>query len=38
MKLRDYQEHAVQSIFDYFEEGKTGNPVLVFINIKIKES
>lgn len=28
MKLRDYQEYAVQSIFDYFEEGKSGNPVI----------
>lgn len=26
--LRDYQYEAVQSIFDYFESGKQGNPVI----------
>jgi len=26
--LRDYQNRAVQSIFDYFEEGNKGNPVI----------
>lgn len=29
MKLRDYQDFAVESIFRYFEEGKDGNPVVV---------
>lgn len=28
MPLRYYQEEAVQSIFDYFISGKTGNPVI----------
>jgi DNA repair protein RadD len=28
MKLRDYQEAAVTSIFRYFEEGGTGNPLV----------
>lgn len=28
MKLRDYQEFAIQSVFDYFESGKTGNPLI----------
>jgi len=27
MILRPYQENAIQSIFDYFEEGNQGNPV-----------
>lgn len=26
---RDYQEEAIQSIFRYFEQGNTGNPLLV---------
>lgn len=28
MKLRDYQEYAVQSVFDYFEQS-SGNPLIV---------
>lgn len=28
MKLRPYQERGVDSIFDYFQSGKTGNPVV----------
>lgn len=29
MKLRDYQGEAVQSIYEYFRSGKTGNPLIV---------
>lgn len=29
MKLRPYQEEAVESIFDYYREGGTGNPLVV---------
>lgn len=28
MQLRDYQEEAVQSVFDYFQGGGEGNPVI----------
>lgn len=28
MKLRDYQEAAVSSIFEYFGDGATGNPIV----------
>lgn len=28
MKLRDYQDAAVNSIFDYFASGKAGNPIV----------
>ena len=28
MKLRDYQNAAVRSIFQYFEDGNTGNPIV----------
>ena len=28
MRLRDYQDFAVESIFHYFENGGTGNPVV----------
>lgn len=28
MTPRDYQEYAVNSIFNYFEEGKTGHPIV----------
>lgn len=28
MKLRDYQQYAVDSIFQYFEDGGTGNPIV----------
>jgi len=28
MQLRAYQEYAVQTVFDYYEEGKTGNCVI----------
>jgi DNA repair protein RadD len=26
--LRDYQEEAVYSVFDYYASGKVGNPVV----------
>src|SRR5574337_68103 len=29
MKLRDYQDYAVESIFTYFENGGVGNPIVV---------
>jgi DNA repair protein RadD len=29
LKLRDYQLEAVQSAFDYYDSGKTGNPIIV---------
>ena len=28
MPLRDYQDAAVQSIFDYYNDGNTGNPII----------
>lgn len=28
MKLRDYQNYAVDSIFNYFADGNTGNPIV----------
>ncbi|MBG89556.1 MAG: hypothetical protein CMO80_22035 [Verrucomicrobiales bacterium] len=28
MKPRDYQEYAINSVFNYFAEGNTGNPVV----------
>jgi len=28
LKPRDYQAEAIQSIFDYYDEGKKGNPIL----------
>ena len=28
MKLRDYQQEAVDSIFKYYEDGNTGNPII----------
>lgn len=28
MKLRDYQEYAIKCVFDYFQAGNTGNPVI----------
>ena len=29
MKPRDYQDYGVQSVFDYFSKGNTGNPLVV---------
>lgn len=29
MKLRDYQHDAVQSFFDYYQKGNSGNPIIV---------
>jgi DNA repair protein RadD len=29
LKPREHQEEAVQSIFDYYASGKTGNPIIV---------
>lgn len=29
MKLRDYQEEAVESVFKYYESGNRGNPIIV---------
>lgn len=29
MQLRPYQRHAVRSVFDYFEQGGTGHPLIV---------
>lgn len=29
MKFRDYQEYAINSIFQYFQDGGTGNPIVV---------
>ena len=31
MKLRYYQEEAVQSVFDYINSGKKGNPIIALI-------
>lgn len=28
MRLRDYQHHAIKSIWHYFEQGNTGNPIV----------
>lgn len=28
MKLRDYQKYGIGTIFDYFQSGKTGNPIV----------